>query len=253
MDDQGAGGSSRGGGTNPERRQIRESSLPSTLLPHLYHGPRHSSFQRIAPLTDPDWSTHPTRPRSQDRGRSLPSPDSILRGMQLGVGIDRPRSLDASPVNPISVDDPDLSLPRPMPHALQPKSPTLQPLQQPSRQARPPMGIQDILGEEVGALPRPEMPVGLIGDRYVELGRPPGFSQEQGRGRSEFRTTQTSRAQRNQVQTQDRRITFEQGRGEGLVRDLQRQVEPFSSQSIRGTCPTFPRASGEWRTSLRVL
>lgn len=78
MDDQGAGGSSRNHDRNPERRLMRESSLPPTLRPHLYHAPRHISSQGIAPLIVPDWPNQPTRSRSQDYGRSLPSPSHLL-------------------------------------------------------------------------------------------------------------------------------------------------------------------------------
>jgi hypothetical protein len=115
MDDQGAGGSPRDSGTNPERRQIRESSLPSTLLPHLYHAPRHSTSQRIAPLMDIGWPNHPTRSRSRDRGRSLPSPSHLLLQTEPMFNYDcitLSRSLDASPVNPVSVNNPGLPLPR---------------------------------------------------------------------------------------------------------------------------------------------
>ncbi|KAF9648185.1 hypothetical protein BDM02DRAFT_3129260 [Thelephora ganbajun] len=115
MDDQGAGGSSRSNRTNPERRPVRESSLPATLLPHLYHAPRHISSPGIAPLTVPDWPNQSTRSRSQDHGRSLPSPSHLLRQTESTFDYDHvilSRSLDASPVNPTFVTNPDLPPPR---------------------------------------------------------------------------------------------------------------------------------------------
>lgn len=115
MDDQGAGGSSRGNDTYPERRQMRESSLPPTLRPHLYHAPRHANSQRIAPLVIPDWPNQPARSRSQDHGRSLPSPSHLLRQTESTLNHDHvilSRSLDASPVNPSFATNPDLPLPR---------------------------------------------------------------------------------------------------------------------------------------------
>lgn len=114
MDDQGAGGSSRASDQNPHRRPLRESSLPPTLLPHLYHAPRHGSSPRIAPLIVPDWPNQSTRSRSQDHGRSLPSPSHLLRQTESTLDYDRvilSRSLDASPVNPAYV--PNLNLPPP--------------------------------------------------------------------------------------------------------------------------------------------
>jgi len=115
MDDQGAGGSSKGRRTDPERRPIRESSLPQTLLPHLYHAPRNTSSPTIAPLMIPDWHNQPTRSRPQNNGRSLPSPSHLLRQTEPTHDYDHvilSRSLDASPINPIFVTDPDLPLPR---------------------------------------------------------------------------------------------------------------------------------------------
>jgi hypothetical protein len=117
MDDQGAGGSSRGNDTYHERRPMRESSLPPTLRPHLYHAPRHASSQRIAPLAVPDWHNPPTRSRSQDHGRSLPSPSHLLRQTELTLNHDHvilSRSLDASPINPPFVTNPNLPPPRPV-------------------------------------------------------------------------------------------------------------------------------------------
>lgn len=289
MDDQGAGGSPRGSDTNPEGRVIRESSLPATLLPHLYHGPQHSSFQRIAPLMDVDWPNRPNRSRSQDRGRSLPSPSHLLLQTEPRPNYDRvtlSRSLDASPVNPVSVNAPASLLPRlifqrplqpadvddpphstvdrppdrysfppvsrssstspiglhrhpysiALPYGFQPRLQTPQPPRPPSRRAGTSQGIQDVLSEDVGVLPQPEMPIRPLGDPYAGS---PGFTQEQRRGRSEVRVTNTSRAQRTQVQTQDRRMAVEHGRVERHPRDPQRQVEPFPSRSIRGTCPVF--------------
>ena len=61
---------------------MRESSLPPTLRPHLYHAPRHISSQGFAPLIVPDWPNQPTRSRSQDYGRSLPSPSHLLNQIQ---------------------------------------------------------------------------------------------------------------------------------------------------------------------------
>lgn len=115
MDDQGAGGSSRRSGTNTGRRPVRESSLPTTLLPHLYHAPRDTSPQRFAPLTVPDWPSQSSRSRSQDYGRSLPSPSHLLRQTEPTFDYDHvisSRSLDASPVNPSPVTNPDLPPPR---------------------------------------------------------------------------------------------------------------------------------------------
>lgn len=298
MDDQGAGGSSRGSDTDPERRQIRESSLPSTLHPYLYHGPRQSSSQRIAPLMDPDWHNNPAGSRSHDRGRSLPSPSHLLHQVRLMSDYDRgtlSRSLDASPVNPIPVCAPNIPLPRlilqsplppvdvdeplrsavdrsmgrssypPMsrsmskspleshhhfyshipPYGLQSTSRTPQPLRPPSSRAGPSPGIRDVLVDEVWVLPQPGMPVRSLGDPNAELGRLPGVSQEQRRGRSEVRATHTSRMQRSQIQTRDHPTTLEQGRVEELVRDPHRQVELFPSQPIRGTCPDSPLGSSD--------
>ena len=94
---------------------MRESSLPQTLLPHLYHAPRHTNSVIIAPLMVPDWHSQPTRSRPQDYGRSLPSPSHLLRQTEPTHDYDHvilSRSLDASPINPIYVTDPDLPLPR---------------------------------------------------------------------------------------------------------------------------------------------
>jgi hypothetical protein len=115
MDDQGAGGSSRGRGTYLDIRPMRESSLPPTLLPHLYHAPRHTNSPGFTSLIVPDWSNQPTRSRSQEHGRSLPSPSHLLR--QTGPILDYDhvilsRSLDASPINPDSVTSLNLTLPR---------------------------------------------------------------------------------------------------------------------------------------------
>ena len=293
MDDQGAGGSSRGGGTNPDRSQIRESSLPSTLLQYLYDGPRHSTSQRIAPLMDIPWPNHPTRSHSRDRGRSLPSPSHLL--LQTGPRFDHDRvilsrSLDASPVNPVYIHNPDSPLPRlglqrqlppvgiddpPRPpvdrpmgryshppisrsmsasplesyrrphshvpqHGSQSTSRTPQPLRPPSRQVGPSSGVRDALIDDVGVLPQPEVPDRTLGELYAEMGRSPGFSPVQRRGRSEVRATHTSRPQRTQVQTQGRRMIVEQGPVEGFLRDPQRQVEQIPSRPIRGTCPARP-------------
>ena len=70
MDDQGAGGSSRGSDTNPQERQ---SSLPPTLLQHLLEAPTLAHSPRIAPLVSPDWPNLPTRSRSQGYDLPLPS------------------------------------------------------------------------------------------------------------------------------------------------------------------------------------
>lgn len=240
MDDQGAGGSSRGSDTSPERRQFRESSLPSTLLPHLYHAPRDSGSQRIAPLMGPDWSNRHARSRSQDPGRSLPSPSHLLPADiddPTRSGVDRryshppiSRSTSASPSEPHR-----LPYPRVLPYGLQSTSRTPQPPRPRSIQAGISPRIRDVFIEDVGVLPQPEMPVRPLGNPYADLGRSPAFSQEQRRGGSEVRVTHTSRPQRNQIQTQDHR----QSGVEGLLRDPQRQVEPFSSQPIRGTRQFF--------------
>jgi hypothetical protein len=118
MDDQGAGGSLRGSGTNPHRQPVRESSLPPTLLQHLYHAPRHPSSPRIAPLIAPGWPSQPTRPRSQNHGRSLPSPSHLLRQTESTFDYDQvilSRSLDASPVGPVLATNPNLPPPRLVP------------------------------------------------------------------------------------------------------------------------------------------
>lgn len=94
---------------------MRESSLPPTLRPHLYHAPRHASSQRIAPLIVPDWPNQLIRSRSQGHGRSLPSPSSLLGHPERQLGYEHvilSRSLDASPVNPPLATDPDLPPPR---------------------------------------------------------------------------------------------------------------------------------------------
>ena len=282
MDDQGAGGSSRGNDTYPERR---ESSLPPTLRPHLYHAPRHASSQIIAPLVVPDWPNQPIRSRSQDHGRFLPSPSHLLRQTEPTLDYDRvilSRSLDASPVSLPFVTNPNLPPPRlvvqrplppvdvpphstrdhPMggdsyppvtrsmsmspygshshshfhapPYGREPTSRIPQPPQPPFRRAERSPGIQDVSMEDAWALPQPEVPVRPPRDPYAELRHSPGFAQEP-RGRSEGRTTQTSHAQRSQIQVQDRRATLEQGFAEGSQREPQRQIEPFPSQPIRGT------------------
>lgn len=282
MDDQGAGGSSRGSGTNPEGRPIRESSLPPTLIPHLYDGPRHTSSQGIAPPIGSDWLNHHAS-RWHDRGRSLPSPSHLLLQTEPTFDYDRvtlSRSLDASPVNSISASDQDLPLPRlvlrrPLPpvdvdelprstadhsrgrysfppmsrsmstsplesnrhshtdaptYGLEPTSRTPQPPRPLSRPGGPSPEIRDVFSEDIGVLPQPRTPVRPLGDPYAELGRPPGFSHEQRRGRSEIRTNHTPRAPRIQIEPQARG----RGRVEEFLRVMQRQVDPSSSQPIRG-------------------
>ena len=94
---------------------MRESSLPPTLLPHLYHAPRNAGSPRIAPLIVPNSPNQPTRSRSQDHGRSLPSPSHLLRQTEPTFDYDRvilSRSLDASPVNPPFATNPNLPPPR---------------------------------------------------------------------------------------------------------------------------------------------
>ena len=298
MDDQGAGGSTRGDGTNSEPSRIRESSLPLTLLPHLVRGPQGASPQNTASLMDPNWPSQSSRSRSQDGSPFLPSPSHLLRQTESAFDygpVILSRSLNASPVRvgPIFEGGPNSSppvvvLPRPLPpvdddeppnptmdrsmvghsylpmtrsmstspleshsrsyshvppYGRQPASRTPQPPQHPSRQAVTSPGIQDVLMEDVGVLPQPEVPVRPPRDPYTELRHSPGFTQEQRRGRTDVRGTRTSRGQRTQVQTQDHRMTFEQGRTEGFLRDPQRQTEPFSSQSIRGTLQIFPLIS----------
>ena len=91
----------------------RESSLPPTLRPHLYHAPRHTSSHGIAPLVVPNWTSQPTRSRSQDPGRFLPSPSHLLRQTEPTLDYDPViLSRPASPINPPFVTNPDLPPPR---------------------------------------------------------------------------------------------------------------------------------------------
>ena len=240
MDDQGAGGSSKDKGTNPERRQIRESSLPPTLIRHLYDGPQYTSSPRIAPLMVPNWPNQPARSRSQDHGRSLPSASLLLQETE--------SAFDADPI----------ILSRSL--GRQATSRTPQPPQPPPRRSGLSPGIQDVFMEDVGVLPQPEVPVRPPRDPYAELSHSPGFAQEQRRGRSEVRGTHASRAQRTQVQGQDHLMDLEQEQAGRSMRDSQRQVEPFPSQMIRGTWAIFPldfdalvSVSGGWRLSRWVL
>lgn len=280
MDDQGAGGSSRGSGQNPHERPIPESSLPSTLLPHLCRSPTERTFDVL------DWPNQPTRSRSQGHGQSLPSPADILRQTESNVILSR--SLDASPVNPSLMSNLNLPPPRfaldrllpPLehradwtrdrsmggysyppvtrsmstspyepqshsyshapPHRRGPTSRTPQPPQPPLRQSGPSPGIQDVFMEDVGVLPQPEVPVRPPRDLHAELRHSSGFEPEQRRGRSDVRATHTPRTHRSQIQVQDHRITHEQSHAEGSQRDPQRQTEPFPSQLTRGTCLVFP-------------
>ena len=105
MDDQGAGGS---------QEDIDREGLPEILQPLLYDAPRYASFQRIPPPMVLDWPSQPTRSRSQDHGRSLPSPSRLLRQTESTFDdhVVLSRSLDASPVNPILLNNRDLPLPR---------------------------------------------------------------------------------------------------------------------------------------------
>ena len=73
MDDQGAGGSSRGRDTNPKR----ESSLPPALIQHLIAAPTVPHSPLIAPLVSPGWHNHPPRSRSQGYDLPLPSPSHL--------------------------------------------------------------------------------------------------------------------------------------------------------------------------------
>ncbi|KAF9781877.1 hypothetical protein BJ322DRAFT_250404 [Thelephora terrestris] len=232
MDDQGAGGSSRDKGTNPEGRHIRESSLPATLRQHLYNGPKYTSSPSIAPLMVPNWPNQPTRSRSQDHGRSLPSPSHLLRQTE-------------------SAFDPDpIILSRSL--GRQTTSLTPQPPQPPLRRTGPSPGIQDVFMEDVGVLPQPEVPVRPPHDPFAELSHSPGFAHEQRRGRTEVRGTHTSRGQRTQVQAQDHLMDLEQGRAGRPLRDPQRQVEPFPSQLIRDRRPPTTYPTNPFEEPLRL-
>lgn len=153
MDDQGAGGSSRRDDTDLAWGPRRESSLPLTLRPHLYHGPRHTSFPGIAPLVVPNLPHRPDRPLSQGLGRSLPSPSSLLRETEFTFDHDSvilSRSLDTSPINPPFVANPDLPLPRFVVHG------PPQPPRPPTPQSRPSPWDQDFAMRDVWELSQPQ-------------------------------------------------------------------------------------------------
>ena len=160
MDDQGAGGSSRRDDPDPARGTRRESSLPPTLRPHLYHGPRYTSFPGIAPLVVPNLPHRPDRPHSQGHGRSLPSPSNLLRETEFTFDHDSvilSRSLDTSPINPPFIANPDLPLPGFMVHG-----PPQQP-QPPTPQFRPSPGVQEVVMREAWDFlqPQPQRPARL--------------------------------------------------------------------------------------------
>ena len=191
---QGTGGPSKGSDTNPDEYEIRESSLPPTLLPYLYPGPRG-----IPPRREGDWLTSPPRSRSQDHGRSLPSASHLLRQTESTLEYDlviSSRSLNASPVNPILAGNQNLRPPRILlqgptpstvidnppfephpsssrshlpPYIPQQRSRTPHLLQPPSRRAESSSGIQGILMEDSRMLPQSDVPVRPPHDQYSEI------------------------------------------------------------------------------------
>lgn len=213
IDDQGAGGSSKSSDTKPGTQRRHASSLPETLLPHLYDSPRDSGSQIIAPLMVPDLPNGPIRSSSPNRVQSLP-----IRSQILDQSLESHRH-SYSHIPPLR---------------------TLQPPRLSPRHTGPSPGVEDVFDGDVGVLLQPDMPIRPLGDPYVPLRRSPGFYQVQRRSGTEARAIDTSRGERTQTQPRDHRIGLEQGRSDGPLRDPQRQVERFPPHPIRGTRSNFP-------------